>query len=307
VAVVSSFRPSRHLLENLALIAAQADAVVVADDGSGPGAHDVLDAVRATGAGVVALPENQGVAAALNAGLDAADLGPDDLAVMFDQDSSVPHGFISALVTAWDAGERAGLRMGMVSPERFAGVPQTAGGVDADGCWRSVEPIQSGSLVSGRVLAETGGLQADLFIDLVDKEYWLRLRRHGRECLAVPGLDLPHERGRTYALTLAGRVVRPAAPLTFSISMPFRYYYRVRNRVVVNREYWRDHAGLLTRDTLLEVRHLVLVWLSAQHRGAFLRVVARGLRDGLCGRMGRMPDDVARLAAGIRWRINPLR
>ncbi len=307
VAVVSSFRPGRDLLDNLALIAAQTDDVVCVDDGSGPQAQDVLDAVRAAGVRVVELPENGGIATALNAGLSAADLGPRDLAVMFDQDSAVPEGFVAALVAAWDAGERAGLRVGMVSPERFAGVPQVVAGAAGDGFLRSVEPIQSGSLVSGRVLAEAGDLQDDLFIDLVDKEHWLRLRRHGLECLAAPGLDLPHELGRTYALTIAGRVVRPAAPLTFSMSTPFRYYYRVRNRVVVNREYWRDQPGLLARDTALEVRHLALVWLSAQHRAAFVRLVARGLRDGLRGRMGRMPDDVARLADCIRWRITPLR
>ncbi|WP_179950950.1 glycosyltransferase [Xylanimonas oleitrophica] len=294
-------------MHNARLVAQQVDELVVVDDGSGPEHTDVLDAVRAAGAQVVALPENVGIAAALNAGLRAADPAPEDLVVTFDQDSAVPQGFIAALVAQWDDAVRAGVPVGMVSPATFAGVPQTIGEPDERGLLRSREPIQSGSLVSGEVLATAGLLREELFIDLVDIEYFLRLQRAGRACLAVPGLDLPHELGRTYPFTLLGTKVRwRGRNLKLSLSTPFRYYFRARNRVIINREYWRSSWRLLARDTAMEVRHLVFVLMYARPRGAALRVVVRGLRDGLRSRTGAIPADVAQTASRISWRIDPL-
>ncbi|ACZ31580.1 glycosyl transferase family 2 [Xylanimonas cellulosilytica DSM 15894] len=307
LAVVSSFRPTAELVGNVALIAAQVDGVVVVDDGSGPDHAGVLDDVRALGATVVVLPENVGIAAALNAGLEAAAPADVDLVVTFDQDSVLPDGFVAALVEVWDRGVAAGLPVGMVSPAQFAGVAQVAGGVDPDGFQRSREPIQSGSLVSGEVLRTCGLMRAELFIDLVDVEYWLRLTTAGRACLAAPGLDLPHSLGRTYPLRLGPWVPRVGgAALTLSMSTPFRYYYRARNRVVINRAYQGVATGLRVVDTLKELRHLVFVLAYARPRGAMARIIARGLRDGARGVGGRIPDDLARRAAAISWRIDPL-
>lgn len=307
LAVVSSFRPTRELVDNVRLIAAQVDAVVVVDDGSGPGYSSVLAEVEAAGARVVALSENGGIAAALNAGMRAAAPAAQDLLVTFDQDSSVPAGFVDALVETWDAGVEAGLAMGMVSPEKFAGINQALPGTDERGFRHSREPIQSGSLVSGEVLATAGMQREELFIDLVDIEYYLRLLKLGRACLVAPGLSLPHELGRTYPLTLAGRRVRwHGRQLTLSLSTPFRYYYRARSRVVINREYLGSARKLLLVDTARELQHLVFVVLYAAPRGPIVRVIARGLRDGARRRMGKMPDDVAALAAKVRWRIDPL-
>lgn len=307
MAVVSAFRPTADLVRNVGLLAAQVDQVVVVDDGSGPGYDDVLAEVRAAGADVVVLDENQGIAAALNAGLDAAALGPRDLVVTFDQDSAVPQGFVAALVGQWDAAVGAGLPVGMVSPELFAGVGQGLGGPDEHGFVDSREPIQSGSLTSGGVLAAVGPLRADLFIDLVDKEFALRLRGAGLRCLVAPGLDLPHELGRTYPFTFLGRQVRVGGRArAFTLSTPFRYYYRARNRMVVNRDYRRSQKELVRADTVADVRDLLIVLYCARPRRAMLRVVARGVRDGRRGRLGKMPDDVAALAAEVTWRVDPI-
>lgn len=307
LAVVSSFRPTGELVDNVALIARQVDAVVVVDDGSGPGHAAVLEDVRALGATVVALNENGGIAAALNAGLVAAAPADADLVVMFDQDSVLPDGFVAALVTVWDRAVAAGLPVGMVSPARFAGIPQVVGGVEGDGFQRSREPIQSGSLVSGEVLRTCGLMRAELFIDLVDVEYWLRLRGRGRECLAVPGLVLPHSLGRTYPFTLFGRKVRIRGhQLTLSMSTPFRYYYRARNRVIINRAHFREHRAIMAVDTLREIQHLGLILLYATPRRALWKVLRTGLRDGRRGVGGRMPAELAATAATVSWRIDPI-
>lgn len=307
VAVVTAFRPEPPLLDHVALIRAQVDEVVVVDDGSGPGFDDVFVAVDDMGAGVVRLRSNEGIAHALNAGIRAAALAPQDLVVTFDQDSAIPAGFIDALVETWDEATARGVEIGLVCPELFANVNQAPDGPGEDGFLRAREPIQSGALYSWAALSRIGKFREDLFIDLVDAEHFLRLRRLGMEAIAVPGLHLPHELGRTYPLTFLGRQVSThRGPLWASLSTPFRYYYRMRNRVIVNREYRSlFRREYLLHDTLREIPSWILAVHLAKPRMAMVKVLARGMRDGRRGDTGRIPEDLLPVVREIKWRVEP--
>jgi rhamnosyltransferase len=300
VAVVTAFRPTEDLVSNVAELSKQVDAVVVVDDGSGPRFDGVLTALQSDVVSTVRLTQNEGIAAALNAGVAAANPRSDDLLVTFDQDSRVPVGFVAALVERWDRATRAGKHVGSVSPERFAGGLQ-AWGKSARG------PIQSGSLYSGEVLRQAGRFREDFFIDLVDTEYFLRLRSLGLEALLATGLDLPHSLGRIYPVVLFGIPLRVRGRLlTVSLSTPFRYFYRARNRVVLEREYLSVESGGLARDRAMWLRHLILVLAFARPRWGMFRLLRAGHRAGRAGVMGRIPDGAERLAAGLRWRPVPL-
>jgi rhamnosyltransferase len=90
-----------------------------------------------------------------------------------------------------------------------------------------------------------------------------------------------------------------------AVSSPFRYYYRVRNRIALNREYGREPGvgRLLRRDLRADVLLDFCVALySARGRIALLRVMLAGLRDGIRGPLGKMPQRVAALAARVTWR-----
>jgi rhamnosyltransferase len=86
------------------------------------------------------------------------------------------------------------------------------------------------------------------------------------------------------------------------VSAPFRYYYRARNRVALNREYRRTRPVSVARATLLELRHYAIVWLAVTQRGAFLSLLRAGRRDARAGRMGRMPESIESAAARLTWR-----
>ncbi|GAA1984891.1 hypothetical protein GCM10009777_18570 [Microbacterium pumilum] len=304
--VVTAFAPTADLLDNLRVLVEQVDQVVVVDDGSGPGYDDVLAAATSLGARVVRLPENLGIAAALNAGV-AALLEPDaarepDGIVFFDQDSRIGPGFVRSLTAAHVAAARAGIPVAATAPEFFAGVSQAHG--ERDGHLLSRQPIQSGLLVSAVAVGVVGPFRDDLFIDLVDTEYTMRAEAHGFVTIAARGLDLPHALGRRVALSPFGRVVRVPGgqPIGFTVSAPFRYYYRARNRVVVNRAYRRRRPFAVARATVLEWRHYVIVWFAVRERRRFAAILRAGRADGRRGRLGRIPDAVARAAADITWR-----
>lgn len=300
-AVFSAYRPTPSLVDAVAAVQTQVDGVVVIDDGSGPAAADVLDALRARGVQVEALTQNRGIAVALNRGIaQAMDAGAERV-VTFDQDSHASDGFIAALEAAADRAAAAGVRVGAVVPEYFAQVRQARGPAQAAYSDAS-EVIQSGMLIPVDTIRSAGPLREDFFIDLVDTEFELRLRRAGLRVLAAHSVRLEHALGAAYRRELFGRPVRlPGIPPVLTLSTPFRYFYRVRNRCVLTREYFRIAPGTVARAVLFDLIHFADVLRVARPRRSMWRIQRAGLSAALRGRMGAMPAALAPLAAEVHW------
>lgn len=303
-AVVTAFRPDATILDALDALRDQVEEIVLVDDGSGSSADDVLASAAERGAHVVRLGENSGIGAALNAGISYALEREADAVVTFDQDSVAPAGFVAALTETHARASR--LRsIGPVVPEYFADVRQVHH-EEPDGTLVARHAIQSGMLLSGELLRAVGVMRADLFIDLVDTEFEMRCTAARRPTVAARGLRLEHSLGRKYVRTAFGRPFHlPGIPAVVTLSTPFRYYYRVRNRVVINREYGRTHPGWVARDTVLEIAHYFNAWVLARPRRALWAVYAGALRDARHRRMGRIPARVHAEAASVRWAAPP--
>ncbi|MGM7697387.1 glycosyltransferase [Microbacterium sp. A84] len=300
-AVFSTYRPGESAERAVASVMDQVDGVVVVDDGTGSAADEVLERLAGLGVTVVREPENVGIAVALNDGIRTAREHGAEQIVTFDQDSVVPDDFIDTLIDAAEAARADGVRVGVVVPEYFAAVRQARGGAEPVYS-PAVNVIQSGMLIPVSVIDAVGDLRADFFIDLVDTEYELRLRRAGFAVLAASGIRLGHALGTQYRRELFGRPVRlPGIPPETTLSTPFRYFYRVRNRIILNREYLLAAPGQILRDTLLDGIHFVNALWVARPRRALWRVYRAAIAAAVRGRMGRMPAGLAPVAATITW------
>lgn len=300
-AVFSAFHPSSSLIGAIEGVQSQVAGVVVVDDGSGLAASEVLDALRARGARVEVSETNQGIAAVLNRGIAVALDAGADYVVTFDQDSHVPEGFIAALRATGDRASSDGEHVGAVVPEYFARVRQ-ARGPGSSPYSAAADVIQSGMLIPAEVLHAVGRLREDFFIDLVDTEFELRLRRAGYRVIAAHGVRLPHSLGSTYRRELFGRPVRlPVVPAELTLSRPFRYFYRVRNRCVLTREYLRSAPAAVLRAALLDAVHFADVLRVSRPRRSMWRIQRAGLHAARRHRMGVMPSALVPIAAGIDW------
>lgn len=288
----------------VATASAQLDRLVVVDDGSGPGFDAVFAAIEDAGAEVMRLPQNSGIATALNAGVRRALDGGAAFIVTLDQDSLLPPEFVRNLrMSAQEAGGK--VSVGAVVPEYFADVRQ-AREEAAPGVLRAQNVIQSGMLVPRHAFEAAGLFRGDFFIDLVDTEFELRLQRAGFLVIAAPGVRMGHQLGTQFERRLLGMRVRlPGVPDVVTVSTPFRYFYRVRNRLVLNREYRTTATPQLRRDTILDVIHVANVLLLARPRRSMWRLVWAGMRAARAGRMGRMPDALMVSARDIRWAARP--
>lgn len=285
-AVVTAFQPDEALVSVCASVIDQVDQVIVVDDGSAPASESVLTACVDLGARLIRQGSNQGIGAALNAGLAVAAPGA---VLTLDQDSRVPTGYVAGLLAAADRAAAAGLRVAMVAPGRATGVRDT-GGAARDGVVVAREPIQSGLLITAAARETLGGFDAELFIDGVDTEFWLRARAAGWVAIVAPDQAIEHRLGRVYRVRLLGR------ELPVGHAATFRYYFIARNRVIVLRRYARTEPGWALGAVLRDLRHLAIVTVLVPGRLPRVRATVAGLRDGGRGLGGPRPSAQPRVS-----------
>lgn len=290
--MISAFNPGAGLVRLVAEVAPQVERVLVVDDGStDPGAPAVLGSCAQLGAAVLRHGDNRGVAAALNTGVALACSGqpPADAVLTLDQDSGLGAGYVAALLSAWDRAVAVGLRVGLVAPEQVAGQPSQARRQTA-GVTTGRDPVQSGLLVPGDVLHTVGRFDESLVIDGVDDDYALRCLDAGLTVVVARGLTLAHRLGDRHRVTVLGRrlLVR-GRPLELTVAAPFRYYYLVRNRIVLVRRHAARHPRWAAGQLVGLLGHLGLVLGLVPGRGERAGRVLHGVRDGLRGRGGPAP------------------
>lgn len=297
--VVTVHRPAQ-VPPLLADLAPQVTGIIVVDDGSGSEFDSIRAEIAASGALVLALERNSGIGAALNRGIRCAlDKGASAI-VTFDQDSTIAPGFVDALSAAWEHARAHGAPAGPVVPEFFADVSQ-AGPPAGHGVVHAAHAIQSGMYLPAGVVDQVGLMDEALFIDLVDTDFELRCLDADLPCIVAPGLRLPHRLGARY------RFPGPLGALlpTLTLSTPFRYYYRARNRIVLARRHPR-HRARLRRDARADYAYFLIAWMLGRPHSTMRKLLVAGFRDGRAERMGRMGPALMTEAARVTWRARPL-
>ncbi|MEZ2389047.1 glycosyltransferase [bacterium RCC_150] len=285
-AVVTAYRPTPHLVENVGALLAQLSRVVVVDDGSGDGFEQVFDAIETAGASVLHHERNSGIATALNSGIGLARTEAVEYIITVDQDSLLTSEYVRSLVDAAAKATVAGITPGLVSPARIHGNPvKTAG--SRSGIKLGREPIQSGLLIPVSTLDEIGGFWDGLFIDLVDTEYYFRALDAGLPTVLADA-EFDHSLGTLVDAKVWGKKLKfGGQPLKVRIAASWRYYYIFRNRILVGRKYAKAHPAWVAGGFLLDMRHLLFVSLLAPGRAGRLASALRGTIDGFRGKSGK--------------------
>jgi len=287
--VISAFRPPADLAGRAAALLSQVERVIVVDDGSDSARALGLDDERIE---LIELPENRGIAAALNAGIDRARALGATHVLTLDQDSEVPAGYVDAAMAVLHA--RGGDRVAAVVPATVEGAEVTTIGAGD----RPLDPIQSGQVVAMDALDDIGPFDERLVIDAVDSEFTLRARRRGYELFVIDGTELGHSLGELTPLLIFGRHRRILGrPRYWRYHAPFRTYYMVRNGLALWRLHPRGNVGWLIRRTAYLVVDVTYTSLASPDRLAQFTAVAHAVRDVLRWRLGKIPAATLELLA----------
>lgn len=280
-AIVVWFQPSPEAVENVLRLCREVERVVLVDNGSTPARWEAVAAsMPRESVHRIANPSNRGLAAALNQGLEYAQLGGFSWAATFDQDS-IPAGDYFAEMRAALHGVDDLDRVGIVAP-RYQ-VPALGWEIEqphaGPGPWLATT-MTSGNLLRLTMLQSVGRFREDFFIDCVDHEFCLRCRQHGFRILQS-GAILHHALGRARRARLLWM-----RPLVTDHS-PERRFYMARNRLRLYREYATRETQWVLADARAFLRELVLVGLCEDERWRKLAASVRGCWHGLRGVFGK--------------------
>jgi rhamnosyltransferase len=135
--------------------------------------------------------------------------------------------------------------------------------------------ISSGSLYRVAALQEIGGFREEYFIDFVDHECHLRLRRAGWSIWWDRESTLYHKLGKLQKMTKEGLWIEHA---------PFRYYYMARN---MTEGYWRLGGLRALVNIEIEIfRHIGRLRRFGQDPNRCTYYIFRGLKDAFLGKSG---------------------
>jgi rhamnosyltransferase len=288
-AVVVSYQPDPvRLAELLKAVLPQVERVVVVDNGSDRDVASLVAALDDSRLSALFLSENLGIAAAHNTGIRWARERGAEFVLLMDQDSVPDEGMVAALKAAHEdlvaTGEKVAAvgpqcrdrENGCLSPHVRFGKVRVAPVICIDGqrVVRADFLISSGSLISMKVLDVVGEMDESLFIDQVDTEWILRARAKGYTVWGHCEAFMAHSLGEHRQRVWLGRW------RDVPVHKPFRYYYMIRNSVLLQRRNYPCWAWRRV-DTMRLLQMLVLVIMFHPHRLQVLRKMLDGLRDGI--------------------------
>lgn len=291
LAVVSTYNPGVPLIDGVRRLLQECTWVVISDDGSSRTSDALFEECEVLGAAVLRTGTNRGIAAALNRGIDEGLSAHSEaqLVLTMDQDSRLDPGYVDAVLEAWKAARAAGVPVGMLTPDRIAGLPRRSRG-SRRGIALSGEPIQSGLVIPVEAWNTLGPLREELFIDGVDSEYFLRAARAGLHAVVATGAGIRHELGTMTPVALFGRPLSLGhRTISVRTAASWRYYFIFRNRIHLVREYGARQPWWALKGVLADLRHLTIVTLLAPGRLARIAMVSKGVRDGFAGVVGPGP------------------
>lgn len=286
--IISAYNPSRELVKHSKAASSQAAHVLIVDDHSQWFDPELERELGALGAVVLRLQSNRGIAAALNeAATEAKRRWDPEYFLTLDQDSELCDGYVDSALKTIEKARNANIQVGAITPCAYGGQPVLLT-TSLSGFKRPFDAWQSGMLVPAKVWESLGGLKAELFIDAVDSDFTLRMRASSYEVLIGEGCEVEHSLGEQRIGQLFGRQRR------FTAHSASRVYYMTRNGIYLIRHYWNSAPLWLARKAAHDARnHLTRLALDPE-RKILLRALAIGLRDGLCGRMGKITSRTLR-------------
>jgi rhamnosyltransferase len=281
-AVVVLYYPDDKVYSNISSYIDQVNLVVLVDNSDEPAIQLIEQFSGNKKVVSVVNGRNLGIAAALNIGAREAIARECDLLLTMDQDSSASPGMVEVLKDCFNSYDRH--LIAIVSPFHLTNVTEPP--LSSSPLFKEMDTVwTSGNLLRLSVYKDVGPFDEALFIDFVDHEYCLRIKRNGYRVLQSNRAILYHNIGNNLR-----KIDIASAALYVSNHSPLRRYYITRNRFWVTREYseFRRFCWIDRRKCLAE---LVTIMLFEKQRVQKIKMIIRGYLDYRSGRMGKFSDE----------------
>ena len=228
---------------------------------------------------LITLGYNSGVAKALNMGFQFAKQNSYSSLLTMDQDSTLDSNYLNEMKTAFSELQSKGLNVGVLAPvpfDRVSGHISKEYSFDSPYVEREIV-MTSGNFITVETFAKVGPFDESLFIDYVDHEYCLKLKKNNFKIFMVKNARIEHSLGNVVKHKVG-------AFNFFSHNYPpIRRYYRARNRLLLYRMHW---GWWMVQDQLFFVKDLFKILLAEENKGKKIYASLVGTLHGLVGVRG---------------------
>lgn len=268
--VVVLYHPKEDVLSNIRSYAPWLDLLVVVDNTPEPFPWVRERISGLANAVYIANGANRGIAVAQNQGAKVAREKGMRWLLTMDQDSSFEGDAFCLLVKAAERHPGFGIICARHALEDGQSDSAATGVVELR------TAMASGNLLNLAAYQNAGPFREDYFIDYVDHEFCLRLRRKGYRILRVNSARLNHSLGNLVTINRFGLRFRPTH------HSPIRRYYMTRNRLAMMRRY----PEALASEAFAWSKELVKLLLFEDEKARKLRYIALGFLHFLKGKRG---------------------
>ena len=216
------------------------------------------------------LLNNYGIAYALNLGIKSMN---DDIefVITMDQDSNLTNTIISTY------------RKYTLSHDNiYALTPQYKTDRNTITNIHGVEKVdlsmQSGSLFNIKLFKIIGYFNEKLFLDVVDWEYFLRMKKYGFDLIKCNEAILIHSPAKTESKKLIFKKIR------YGVASPVRYYYQARNLLWVGRKY---NSIKLYINLIVKFLKIIVLF---KNKKRYLEYFNKGIQDARNNHLGKLGE-----------------
>lgn len=279
-AAIISFRPDESLIRLVDVLGRHSIYVLVIANEDNGASRQILSSLPPEFNGeVIHNPQNMGIAYALNQALHYGIENQFDRMITFDQDS-LPLECYFEEIEFHEKFFETHRNVALVSPTliTFDGAEirtDSHYGVSDAQYFFVATAITSGSTFDLRSLSEVDGFATDFFIDYVDHEVCLKLRKYGYVAVRSTRARVKHRIGTHRAASIFGK--------NFSLTeySPHRHYFIARNRILTYRRYFRFFPIWTLRDAAISTVWTFFTLMLEANRVSKLGNLALGIYHGV--------------------------
>jgi rhamnosyltransferase len=272
LAVIVSFNGHDKAVRTIEALLGRVGHVLVVDNASDDASTDLLRSLECrSDLSFVFLSENKGIGFALNIAVQRARERGYRWLLTMDQDSLAD----VDMVTAFRAAVVCNPGMACLTPTVVLGSARVPRGDDEEVSYA----ITSGNLVRLDVFDKAGLYDEDMFIDQIDFDFSLRVRKAGFTIHRVGKSVLRHELGDAAA-------PRGLLGVFHTFHSPLRRYYSYRNFLQLAKRHTRDFPGFVLKLGLVHILQLISIAIHGKERARSFTFIVRGVGDFVRGRGG---------------------
>lgn len=274
--VIISYNPTNLLLELVSIIEAQVAKIVIVDNKSDSKGRDIISKISNNSkVSIIWNDGNYGIAKALNQGVMQAIEMRYDWVITLDQDTKPFNNMVDIICNVYDKYEYKN-NIGAIGANILSSNASKQYRVSNDSLYSERDYlITSGCLLSLESFVLVGGFREDLFIDNVDLEYCLRLKKIGKVILISSECGMYHAPGAPKSLFFSG------IKIVSSNHNSIRRYYMARNHMLLCRSYLFRNPFFIAKTSFFFILSLIQMLLVDDDKISKAISSMRGIVDGV--------------------------